>query len=124
MLSFLFFQAVQNHPWCVFLMMSVSAWISNSFSARSLFSREFSSSSALRRFASEADMPLYFCLHRYIVLGLIPYFLATDETELPGCLVSFQCFSFSPLLIKFCVIGVSFLGSTSECFVPVLEVSK
>ncbi len=56
----------------------------NSFSARSLFSLEFSSSRALRRFASEADMPLYFCLHRYMVLGLIPYFLATDETELPG----------------------------------------
>jgi len=67
-----------------FLMMSVRAWISSSFSARSLLSLEFSSSSTLSRFASEAFMPLYLCLHRYMVLGLIPYFLATEETELPG----------------------------------------
>lgn len=67
-----------------FLMMSVSACSSNSFSARSLFSLAFSSSRALRRFASDELIPLYFCLHLYMVFGLIPYFLATDETEFLG----------------------------------------
>ncbi len=67
-----------------FLIISLWACISNSFSARSLLSLEFSSSRTLRRFASEAFKPLYFCFHRYRVLELIPYFLATAETELLG----------------------------------------